>query len=325
MNLNRWYIASVLLIAHACAWAQQDVVLSQQQFSKINFNPAATGTSNYANAYLFARQQWAGFDGAPSTQVLNVQGYLSEIRSGFGLSISNDKIGTNKAFGMKFTYAYHVSLNEDKYLAFGISAGITSRKFGGDIVFQNPEIDPEIIEMAYNGRLKFRENVDLGVVYTAPKFSFGLSASHITRFLYGENQSDWFQMPLQMYAFTEGNINIGKSILFSPRAQFSSVFTDEQNDSTSLFQTMRFQYEVGATMVFNDVFWIGAHFRNGDGVVAQIGIRLGNALRLGYSYDIRLGNALKNTKSYGSHEIMLNYRILIQENEEAEFSPRFFE
>ncbi len=321
MKRTRCYIIIISFAFCLFAQGQQDIVLSQQQFSKINSNPAAIGTSNYINAHLFIRKQWAGFEGSPATQAFNVQGYVKDYRSGFGLSVVNDKIGTNKVFSMKFAYAYHLQLAEDKHIALGVSAGLMSRKYGGDIIFGDPETDPDIITMANEGQLKFRENIDLGISYVAPKLTLGVSATHVTR-PFSKNSS-WFNMPLQAYAFGEYIINIGQH-QFIPRAQFTSVFSGEKSDSVGMMETMRYQFEAGGTFVFAEKVWIGAHYRSDDGIVALAGLSFGN-LRVGYSYDIRLGKTFKNAKVYGSHEIYLNYRILIREEETSEISPRFFE
>jgi type IX secretion system PorP/SprF family membrane protein len=129
----RLHIFVLAVFLGISARAQQDIQLSQQLFSKLNNNPAATGFSNYLNTYIFARQQWIGFEGAPSTQVFNANSYFERIRSGVGISITNDIVGRNKLFNAKLAYAYHVQAGRDQYVSFGLGAGFTNRKFGGNI------------------------------------------------------------------------------------------------------------------------------------------------------------------------------------------------
>ena len=78
--------ALVFLLALLPIWVygQTDIQLSQQLFSRVNYNPAATGASNYINAFLMAREQCVGFKDAPSSPVFNVHNYFNSIRSGMG-------------------------------------------------------------------------------------------------------------------------------------------------------------------------------------------------------------------------------------------------
>jgi hypothetical protein len=58
----------------------------------------------------------------------------------------------------------------------------------------------------------------------------------------------------------------------------------------------------------------------------MVGINLSKNLRIGYSYDWKMLDAFnKNLNTYGSHEIILNYRIRVYEEQYGEQTPRFFD
>ena len=63
------------------ASAQQDLLLSQEIFSRVNKNPAATGNTNDVDIFLHGRIQWAGIENSPRTGVLNVTNYIDKIKS----------------------------------------------------------------------------------------------------------------------------------------------------------------------------------------------------------------------------------------------------
>ena len=313
---------------------QQDILLNQQHFSKININPSATEVSNYANAYLFVRQQWIGFEGAPSTQMFNVHGYLEEIRSSMGLSFVNDVVGRNRYLNLMFAYAYHLKIGEESSLAFGLSAGLVNRRFDGNLLTNMPEICPEIIEMLQNGKSVYRPDVNFGITYSTPKFRAGISATHLTRYLY--NTDDWFKLPLHGYAFIEYGIDINENMRITPRIQLMSALSSV--DTINVIDRIDMLYDVGGIFSFRDRVWFGASFRSGgvlsaidksfqlgNTVSAMVGVNLGPNLRVGYSYDYKLGKTFQNVKTYGSHEIMLNYRMRVTEVQSAEATPRFFE
>jgi type IX secretion system PorP/SprF family membrane protein len=338
MKTVRLHIVLLILFLNFSVRAQQDIQLGQQHLSRLNINPAATGTSNYANAYLFARQQWIGFEGAPSTQMFNAHGYVDEIRSGFGLSVVNDIVGRNKFLNLMFAYAYHIQVGYERFFSLGLSAGLVHRRFGGNLITGEQELCPDLLEMLRNGKSVYRPNVNFGFIYSAPKFVFGLSATHLTRYLFNE---DWFQFPLHGYVFMEFGIDFNESLRFTPRIQVMSAFGSTMfKDTFAFFDNVDLLYDVGGTFSLDDRFWIGASFRAAhslpgtgilesgiapNSVVGMFGINLGPNIRVGYSYDFKLGRTFQNVRNFGTHEIILNYRMRVAEVEASEQTPRFFE
>jgi type IX secretion system PorP/SprF family membrane protein len=317
------------------ARGQQDIQLSQQTFSKINFNPAATGFSNYANAYLFARQQWIGFEGAPKTFLFNANTYIEQIRSGVGFSVFNDRNASSNLFSVSLAYAYHIRIGREQYVSFGLSGGIFHRKYGGNISVLEPEIDPELIELLTNGNSIVRPNIDLGITYSTPKLIVGLSATHVSRyldtkddFLYKTAHYDWFNLPMHVYLFVEPSFDINKDLKVTPRIMGASVFSTYRNDTLSFLNKIDPFYEIGLVFEFQNKIWIGgnyrsgADFKNGSTAIAMLGINLRHNLRLGVSYDFRFKNTYKSTG-----EIMLNYRFKYMDDSDQsiDFAPRFFD
>jgi type IX secretion system PorP/SprF family membrane protein len=321
----RIHIIVALVALSLSARAQQDVQLTQQHLSRININPASTQMSDFADAYLFVRQQWMGIEGAPSTQVFNAQGYIDEIRSSVGLSFLNDAVGRNRYLNLMFSYAYHIKTGMESALSLGLSVGLVNRRLDGDRLTEMPEIDPEIIDMLTNGRGVYRPNVNFGLMYTSPTVAFGLSVTHLTHYLY---KNEWFRLPMHGYAFVEYGIDFNENLRFTPRIQVMSALGAD--DTIAIFDRMDLLFDAGGTFSIKDKFWIGASFRTslpfeGTSVAGMVGVNLGPNLRLGYAYDYKLGNTFQNVKTYGSHEIVLNYRMKIREKEAAEATPRFFE
>jgi type IX secretion system PorP/SprF family membrane protein len=341
MKSIRLHIILFILLLSFSARAQQDVQLSQQFLSRININPASTKISNFADAYLFVRQQWIGFEDAPSTQMFNAHGYIDDIRSSVGLTFLNDMVGRNRHLNLLFSYAYHVKTGEESALSLGLSAGLVNRRLDGDMMTGMPEIDPEIIEMLTNGRGVYRPDVNFGLMFATPKFAFGLSVTHLTHYLYKET---WFRFPMHGYAFIEYGIDFSENLRFTPRAQLMSALGSGNKKTTGetigFMDRMDLLLDLGGTFMINNRFWLGGSFRSGgfdfkakelaekigaNSFTAIVGLNLGPNLRFGYSYDYKLGKTFQNVRTYGTHEIMLNYRMKIREEEAAEATPRFFE
>jgi len=294
-------------------FGQNDIQLSQQFLSRNNYNPAATGASNYFNAYLFARQQWASFDG-PSTQVLNAHNYFDAIRSGMGLTVINDKYGAENSINAKLAYAYHVHF-ENSYLSFGLGAGILYKNL--DVTKLITETgsyvtDPTIA--SYIGRSnKINPDFDFGVEFNTEKFQVGASVTHLN-----VNPLDIlnYESGRHMYLYTKYTFDLGIDWKLAP-----SVI-----GHMSSWPIM--QLDLNTMAYYKNRFWFGASLRFSDeliieSVVPIIGLFVTDFLRLGYSYDYNPGPI--GRYSNGSHEIMLSARIGKGEGNYGVRTPRFFE
>ncbi|MDR2907790.1 MAG: PorP/SprF family type IX secretion system membrane protein [Bacteroidales bacterium] len=324
MKFVQVYISLIIVSLSFQAWGQQDPLFSQQHLTRLNINPATTGNTAYANAYLFARQQWIGFEGAPSTQMLAAQAYFKDYKSGVGLSVLNDRIGRHNLLDVLLNYAYHVPVGDEKYVALGLGAGIANRKMQS-VSFIDPEEDPFVVD-ANNAKAKTRLDLNVGLAYISPKFTMGFSATHLNSIFMGAD--DWYKLPLHIYGFMEGTF--GKDIQVSPRAQIRSEFQfkSHPSDTLALMDRVSMQYDLGASVSIKDVMWFGFAFRNVNTFVGMFGINLGQNLRLSYAYDFTLSfynRQDKYFKTYGSHELVLHYKMRIAEMEDAEQEPRFFD
>jgi hypothetical protein len=164
-------------------------------------------------------------------------------------------------------------------------------------------------------------------MYSAPKFAFGLSATHLTHRL-PAYKDDWFRFPLHVYTFLEFGLGNVEKTIFKPRIQVMSAMSSA--DTVSFMDRMDIMLDVGGTFFIRVKFWIGGSFRtdfafDASSAAAMVGINLTPNIRVGYSYDYKLGNTFQNVRNFGTHEIMLNYRMKIREEEVAEATPRFFE
>jgi type IX secretion system PorP/SprF family membrane protein len=80
------------------------------------------------------------------------------------------------------------------------------------------------------------------------------------------------------------------------------------------------QVDLNASVLFADVFWIGASFRTGNAVTFLTEFRITPRFKVGYSYDIYT-NELLNYNN-GSHEIRLGFEFPLYESRMR--TPRYF-
>jgi type IX secretion system PorP/SprF family membrane protein len=290
---------------------QNDIQLSQQFLSRVNYNPAATGGSNYMHIFLLGRQQFIGFRGAPSTQVLNAHNYFGQINSGAGLSVINDKIGPESSINAKLAYAYYIHF-EDSYLSFGLGGGILYKNLNTrELVEENPG-DPSVLP--YIGRSnKINPDFDFGIEYNTSQFQIGASVTHLN---VSPIKIDNLQSGRHIYFYTKYTFNLDLDWKLAP-----SFVTH-----MSAWPIM--QLDLNAMATYRDRFWFGASLRSSDDFVMEslvgiVGLYITDFLGLGYSYDLNLGPIGKYTS--GSHEISLRFRIGRGEGYGGVKTPRFFE
>ncbi|MCQ2207921.1 MAG: PorP/SprF family type IX secretion system membrane protein [Paludibacteraceae bacterium] len=292
-------LTAISLLAIALtANAQRDMMLSQQFFSRLNINPAATGNSDDIDLFLLGRWQWTNVEDAPKSGVLNVSDYFEGIRSGIGLSMLYDDIGiSNRTYNCKAAYAYHVNLNESMLLSMGLSAGIYYH-------YWNPEghrlLDPEEY-----GRYTFPDEVDthlypdfdLGFELATPKLMIGGSVSHLTN---NEEDVTTGKPGRHMYSYVRGLFPIGANFDIAPALVY-------------LHRNKVDKVELNAMLFYKGMLWGGVTYRpdvnaqwSSNDLTFQVGIDW-SQFRFGYSFELGLGEVGK--LSNNSHDILISWRI----------------
>lgn len=307
-------LIAIITFVPLLLFGQNDIQLSQQFLSRMNYNPAATGASNYINAYLIGRQQWTNFSG-PSTQVLNVHNYFDGINSGLGLTVINDKYGAENSVNAKLAYAYHIHFENRSYLSLGLGAGILYKNLDANkLIFETGLAPTDPTAATYIGRSgKYNPDFDFGIEYTMEKWQIGASVTHLNVSPININN---YQSGRHFYMYTKYTFNLGLDWKLTPTLV----------GHMSSWPIM--QLDVNTIATYRNRFWFGTSFRFSDEFVSEsivgiIGLFVTDFIRLGYSYDFNPGPLSKY--SSGSHEIMLSVRIGKGDSGYGVKTPRFFE
>lgn len=288
-------------------FAQKDApMFSQQMFSSVNFNPAAVRTTNQIQGTLFGRHQWLGFEGSPASIMLNLEGYVGEINSGFSASILGDRFGRSHTLDFKAGYSYHFNLGGSNTLQLGLSAGLMYKNFRGSDVILDQNGDP-IVDMEDHHDVK--PDVDFGIAFSSGGFMIGASATHLTAFIY--KKDDYFRPDLGLYLFATYYGRVSDKLLLQPYVRAMYVG-----------DALKFEVDFRAEIL--RWFYIGAGYRYNDAVMAMAGVTIYDKVAIGYCYDIGMGK-IKNYQS-GSHEIMISLRLPTNSRlgEVTRDTPRYF-
>jgi type IX secretion system PorP/SprF family membrane protein len=282
--------------------------MSQHMLNRTTYNPASTGASRYVNIYGHWRDQWQGFTGGPQTMYITAHTYFTDLKSGIGLTATKDKLGDlERNMLFKLSYAYHLYLNSNSYLSFGLSAGVLNRHINW-LVKRISEDDSTLPDHVEN---KWTADFDFGIEYNLERFTVGLSLTHLNR---TSDEATELNMGHHFYGYLKYKFSLGVDFDLVP-----SLFAQNSKKSTHIESNIMFHYRNKA--------WIGVSYRadeqlSSESVVGIVGIDMFDFLRIGYSFDYNIGEIGKYSNN--THEIMLGIRLNRPQKIYAK-TPRFFE
>ncbi len=291
------------------ASAQQDPQFTQFMADRLSINPAFAGSKDAICATLMYRNQWAGFDGAPTTMMFNGHAPIASIRSGVGLTFFNDNIGQLNTNILRAHYAYHLKVGSS-FLNLGASIGMYNSSIGTN--WQPIDIDDNAIPFSGQSNTKF--DASFGLYFHKPgQFYAGLSSTHLSE---GDMEDVNIAIARHYYLMGGYIFNVHPSINLNPNVLVKSDIASTQYDIN-----LNAEYLAG-----NKMIWLGVTYRTVDAIAPQVGYQhqFGkNTLRVGYSYDVTTSE-LANY-SNGSHEISVNFCFKIEKplSKEIHKSVRF--
>lgn len=293
----------VALIVATGATAQNDIQLSQQSFTRMYYNPAATGQNSGSVFNFLTRTQWTHINEAPLTMLANYQHYFEKYRFSAGINIVNDKLGLENNYNIKGAYSYRIKTGENSFLNLGIGAGVLSKNIDfGRIILEDVESINTI-----NMENSWKPDFDAGLEANWPFLSVGASITHINN---SRETSGLLTVPRHYYFYTRGIITLNDQLTLSPAYSLNSC-------------SYRTQHELNLSAFIGNMLFTGLSYRLDESFVILAGIRLNQMFRLNYSYDMNAG-AMNNMMSGGSHEILLQINLGGRGNV-VQPSPRFFD
>lgn len=293
---NIWILTFVVLLNWTPTFGQQDPEYSQYMFNTMAINPGYAGSNNIICATAVSRQQWIGFEGAPSTTIFHVNAAVQPfgISSGVGLALMNDQAGFDKNMGITGTYAYQKELGFGK-LGIGLSFGMLNKSLDPNWVIPTSDFhtpasgDPLIPE---NKESVIMLDLGFGVFYKTEDFYLGLSSTHLNQPAARYSKGNPF-VARHYYVMAGYNFQLPNPIF----EILPSVLVNSDGKAS--------QVTLNVNVLYNKKIWGGVSYRAGDAFIAIIGMELFNEVRVGYSYDFVTSDLRKNTG--GTHELMIKY------------------
>lgn len=307
-GLSRVILGVLLLGFHPVLYAQQDPVFNQYMNNLLTIQPAYAGMSGYVNATVISRIQWVGFDGAPNTNTVTIQGPFKKYNVGVGFSLITDRFGPVRQTGMYADYAFRVLLEDDQYISFGIKGGFNRYEaLLSDLGVHDPN-DPVT---AFDINKEYLPNFGVGFMWHADNFFLGASVPKIFKNkINSESGATVYQEELNFYAMGGYVLDVTEIVKFKPTvlarwSQLTPAIVD-----------------ISANLLISERVWIGATYRvqNSFGLLFQVYVNSG--VKIGYAYD--LTTFRPSQFNAGTHEFMLSYDFPVKRKRFCRFTPRYF-
>jgi type IX secretion system PorP/SprF family membrane protein len=283
------------LLSHAAI--AQDIQYTQFFNSPLYLNPAMTGATEQWRANLLHRSQWLAIDAQFISTTASVEYNLVPLRSGFGLLLSHDLAGKDRALSMSAmgSYAFNFQLRKWTF-RLGLQGGLLQR--GNDytnLVFPSQVLpnEPPISESSLVTS-KLVMDFSAGLLIHNDKFWLGFAANHLNQPTVGAFAGT---LPMKFALHLGATLPMGS-----------------KNYQTYMLPTLLVkmqgtarQFDTGVRFTFdNSPLIFGAYYRGiptptyQDAVAGLIGIRFGD-WKCMYSYDLTISGL--TPVSGGSHEI----------------------
>jgi type IX secretion system PorP/SprF family membrane protein len=306
---NALVVVALILMLPFPVKAQQDPLFSQYMFNQLAINPGAAGNEDMVNMAALIRQQWVGFEGAPSVTDFTIHApfNLFGIPSGAGLSIINDKLGFDKNLSFNASYAYRLALGKG-FLGMGFTMGIMNRALEPEwSIPDGPDFQPPSNDRLIPNNKESEVAFDLGIgaFYRNDKVFAGISTTHLNQPKIKFSTTEGSTFIKRHYYATAGY----KIILPNPLFELTPSFFIQSDGSI-------IHFHVNGMLTYNKKVWGGVSYRPGEALVAMIGTELFNGIKVGYSYDYST-TSIHNYSS-GSHEFMIGYSFSISVDRTSE-------
>lgn len=305
--MKKFFSLNILLLVFSVANAQFDSQYGLNMFNHMAINPGYAGSKDAVSLVLIGREQWMGFDGAPTTQVFSIHSpfKLFNAKHGAGLSITNDKIGFETNMGIHLSYSYRKYMGQGNF-GIGFNVGMINQSLTPEWKYPEQGSDPAVPVGGDDKPMIF--DMGLGAFYETDNFYLGISTMHVNqpKIKYKDGIVD------NKYSYISRHyyINAGYSYqLANPLFEFRpSIFIEADQTSS--------QYSINGTMLYNKRFWGGVSYRLTDAVVAMFGIEFVSGLNVAVAYEMPATTKINYQYQSGSFEFAISYTFNVSVEKE---------
>lgn len=282
----------LLTLAASILKAQQLPEYSQYVLNPLVVNPGAAGSAEGIPLLLSSRHQWVGFENAPSTQVLSVQGLSSNY--GLGGILVNDSWGNTRRMGLQLAYSYIIDINTD--IKAGIGLGLSAFQYTID---QSSYKTYDLNDATLTGAKEssFLPNADFGFyMYSEQKWFGGVSVTHLLENKIKVTADESSSNKAVRHFFVMGGYTF-------PVSDVIEIQPALLLKTTAVSPMLA---EINVRAIYDKNYWLGFAYRTAKEINILAGLKF-KQFMFGYSFDYTTSDLSSFTS--GTHEIVLGYNF----------------
>lgn len=294
----------------------QDPQFTQFYAAPMYLNPAFTGVTYQHRLVLNYRNQWPGISKTYQTYMASYDYNLSDLSSGLGLTMMQDKAGTagltHSQFGVN--YAYHFNLSKFTEIRMGTHLSYNMKRLDFTKLKFNDQITTGSGVSLESSRYEPLTFMDFaaGALLNSTEYWLGFSAKHLTQpnsSLIGD------QVPLPISVSLHGGYRyiIEQKTKNDLRRYVSPSFNYRHELKYDQLDVGIYYYHVPLNI---GIWYRGLPFKkyaptysSRESIAILVGFDVTEYnLRVGYSYDLTVSK-LGVSSSLGAHELSVVYEI----------------
>lgn len=310
--MQRILLVGVMLLMAVTGYSQ-DFQFSQYYQAPLYLNPGFTGITQQQRVAFNHRVQWPNLPKAFATYAASYDIFVDELRSGFGLQFTNDRMGSAgyQNTNVNLLYSFKVRLTEKLVFSPGLVFGYGTSGIDRNKLLFGDGFDPEERSL---GRESYFD-VGSGFLLYSRSIWLGAAFHHMNKpniSLLGGND----RLPMKMTIHGGMRLDLNGGGLRPRGARVSYLtpsFIYRRQGATFSQLDIGMNYHIDPVSV--GVFYRGKPFektvaeRSGmqqDAVILTLGMYF-KKFMIGYSYDFTVSDF--GTASGGAHEISLIYEF----------------
>jgi len=314
--MKRIFLILVTVIGWVLPASAQDPQFSQYYQAPLYLNPGFTGITPQQRLVFNNRIQWPNLPQAFNTYAMSYDIWVDELRSGFGILATTDKMGSAgwRTSTLGINYSYKVKLTEKVvfspglYFGYGVNGLDRSRlQLGDGLEFNGQSLDPDLQRLGNHQYFDFGS----GFIMYSRVFWVGAAFNHMNQ----PNLSilnDESRLPMKTTIHGGAKIPLynGPRTVSKMSYLTSSFIYRKQGGSSQI--DVGLNYHIDPVMV--GVWYRGKPYDtnvigsvNQDALIFMMGLYLKN-FTVGYSYDFNISQL--SASSGGAHEISIIYEFM---------------
>jgi type IX secretion system PorP/SprF family membrane protein len=310
MNKKLIILGFLVSLGSFTTQAQQDPMLTHYMYNTSSVNPAYAGSREALSISVLNRFQWVGIEGAPMTNMINVNTPILKKNIGVGLTVMKDKLGPMNKTSINADFAYRLKLNKTSRLNFGLKGGVDMVNANLASLILTNQNDPILASNIQ----RLRPNFGFGLLFQSDRFYIGVSTPRLLEYDFGTSQGtanvNFLLQRRHYYGIAGAALKMGPQVVFKPTTLLK------------LSPGAKPQIDLTASFIFNNTLTLGLMGRSNDAFGVLVGFNISEQFNIGYSFDYSSFNRVASVNS-GSHELMLRYELIHTKDSKIK-SPRYF-